>query len=287
MAPAWAAGSPRDGPISTGFEVAQAFPSPASTTASLDTPTLNRSIAGPKQPWTPRSLLPDAANILPTEPTAQLAMPEINTPLYDSRTQPDMDIVVGGALAPVHKTLPERPARKAGPGLRLPSFEDLGIAAPHPDRFGQQQSLDGSAFDSFHEMASHSHGQPQVDTEMVDCATAHPTILSERAFGVEGDVVGGRAIQSPVQQFIATLTPPAELGEMSWSSMAAVTNVPIESPVTDPGPTGAPSPVNFVSAGVEHSAALPAALAQGHISEANESWVAGALDAIRKSTRGE
>jgi hypothetical protein len=53
--------------------------------------------------------------------------------------------MVGGALAPVHITPTHQPNHKSGPGyeLRSSSFEALGIAAPHPDRYGHS-SLDGT-----------------------------------------------------------------------------------------------------------------------------------------------
>ena len=119
----------------------RAFPSPApSSNASLDSPTLQRTLtaaATSPGPWTPYSPASDSTAILPSEPAAAKAATVMTPPAEQQASRvrshaTDMNIIVGGALAPVHESAPPRLVAKQGPGLRLPSFEALGIASPCP-----------------------------------------------------------------------------------------------------------------------------------------------------------
>jgi len=257
--------------VSGGVQIAGAFPSPASITTSLETPTLAGPPGGTNSLWTPRSLLPDGANILPSEPSAATADAPLMEPPSDASCYTDMDTIVGGALAPVHTSAPQRPQSKPGPGLRLPSFEELGIASPHPDRFGQQCSIDGAT-------------EGPVSLPNVNGSFARGLFEMEATGNGEAvqaglDLIGGRAIQSPVQHFISTLTPPAELGDMDWSSIAAVTNKPMESPATDSG--------NTMSSGsgsggqAEGGAPQPGMFPSSLLRDQPDSWLAGALQTLR------
>lgn len=282
MGPAGLAGNPPNGSNSRLPAALQAFPSPASITASLDSPTLSRTLAGGRSPalWTPRSLLADASNVLPTEPAAVADAHPAMTPPADCRSEPDMNLLVGGALAPVHTSPPQRPQPRAGPGLRLPSFEALGIAAPHPDRF-DQQSLDGAMASA--ETILQPLGVSHADSELLE-AFQH---LQAHSVGGASDVapvkMGGRAVQSPVQHFITTLTPPAEAGEMIWPSMTTVASAPMESPSTDPGHPIAPVELGQTGAGADApgSSTAPNIHVHSDVDREDESWLDGALQALR------
>lgn len=106
----------------------RAFPSPASDDVCLDSPHISRRTAGILSPsqWTPSSLAFGAASTVSAEPREVTAPTPILTPAIELSGEPDFNMVVGGALAPVHTFAPTRPQHKAGPGLRLPSFQTLG-----------------------------------------------------------------------------------------------------------------------------------------------------------------
>ncbi|KAK5674538.1 hypothetical protein LTS10_012734 [Elasticomyces elasticus] len=131
------------------------------------------------------------------------------TPPLDSRLHPDMDLIVGGALAPVHTTLPECTKPRAGLGLRLPSFETLGIAAPHPDRFGQQP-FDGAVSESG--LASELSGE-LLGSELSVPAQMEASVAKPRS----GLSSSGRGLQKSLPNYISVLTPPADARELSWT----------------------------------------------------------------------
>jgi len=248
-----------------------AFPSPASTTASLDSPTLARTLEGRKASalWSPTSLLPGDANIISTEPALTTGPQPLLTPPMDSRTQPDMNVIVGGALAPFNTTptMTERRQSKAGAGLRLPSFEALGIASPHPDRFGQQM-LDGANTGPVTRY-SDLDGFASMDLNTVGGAS-HLEPMSTSS---------GRAIQSPLQQFISILTPPAVAGEKIWLTAAAT-----ESSSVDVGDLSSLNLGDDGNAGtVEGSSSGHGQnhLAQLDLGEDAGRWIDGAMQALR------
>ncbi len=137
-----------------------------------------------------------------------------------------MELIVGGALAPVHSTPPPQPPpRRSRPGFRLPSFQSLGIANPNPDRFG----LDGFLTRNTTETGSQPVSAQYADSGFTPMfPDLHLTLPSGRK------MPGGRAIQSPVRQLVNTLTPPAEAGYIDWSSIPRITTA-MDSPSTDPG----------------------------------------------------
>ncbi|KAK3673316.1 hypothetical protein LTR78_006861 [Recurvomyces mirabilis] len=278
MGPADQADNSPDGPISHvqgDLHIADAFPSPASITASLETPTLAGALADTKNLWTPQSLLSDGANILPAEPSAATAAAPLKTPPSDPSYYTDMDTIVGGALAPVHTTAPQHQQSKPGPGFRLPSFEALGIAAPHPDRFGQHFSSNGAVEQPL--------ALPSVNTSPLCGPFGMESFAHTKEVKSGSDLIGGPAVQNQVQHFISTLTPPAELGEMDWSSIAAVTNKPMESPATDPGNT-----MSLGSGGggqAEGGASQQGMFPTPFLRDQPESWLAGALQTLLESLR--
>lgn len=160
----------------------------------------------------------------------------VTTPPANDAPAPDMNLIVGGALAPTHTDPPRqrRPSRP-GPGLRLPSFQALGIAAPHPDRFGSlsfqsaaTSQMDGTAADLARE-------EPQADlSAAIGAGYLSPSHLGPR-LGEKPSLAGGRAVATSIKHDVATLTPPAEIGEMQWLSVRSVSNAPMDSPSTDSG----------------------------------------------------
>ena len=191
-----------------------------------------------------------------------------------------MNIKVGGALAPIHSTPPPPFPSRSRPGLRLPSFELLGIAAPHPDRYG---GLDGTLANAAREAMEEPLSATPADSEFsalvkilntgrnAPCMTSEPQIRT----------LTGRAIQSPLHHFVHTLTPPAEDGHLDWNSIVTVTTA-MDSPNTDPGnpaPGGddGPSVADTLTTGSTfHESANPS---EGDGDEARR-WFDGALDVL-------
>ena len=191
-------------------------PNPSfSSLSSPDLPTLPSSSNRPASP-------------LPPEPGLVLDQPVRPPPAHDS-PNPEMSLLTGGELAPMPSSPPPRqPSSRPGPGLRLPSFEALGIAAPHPDRFGlgifptekPLGAMKSSVWPRYAEVESH----------LVDFTG--PTNLTH---AVEANIPPSfrRVVQSPIQHDLATLTPPAETGDVAWNPTSKLTLSSMQSPTTD------------------------------------------------------
>jgi hypothetical protein len=261
----------------------RAFPSPALSDGSLDSPTLQRTLASASTPapWTPYSAYPEASAIMPAEPGAArqttIMTPQSEQPIsYTS----DMNLIVGGALAPMSDTMPQRPVSKAGPGLRLPSFEAMGIASPHPDNISlpcSDNAAAGLARERILGLTLRSRSDPgRVEgtallTPDVGSASDLPQSPSPKS--------SSHPQPTPLHQYVHTLTPPAETGEPSWrpSIMTAV----MDSPDTEPG-----MPVSQAEAGDQSVQAASGAMQSVTISapaiSGERSWLEEAVQAIRQ-----
>ncbi|KAH9825950.1 hypothetical protein Tdes44962_MAKER03874 [Teratosphaeria destructans] len=268
----------------------QAFPSPASITSPLDSPTFSRSLAGSRKtsPWTPASLV--SATTAPISPAPGLVdFKAVDTPpAADILLETGLNTIVGGALAPVHVTPPRtRSATKRGPGLRLPSFRDLGIAAPHPDRYGQP-ALDGTFTDAPNDTMEGPLGSSVGDAPLRNALEHLHLAQNPTSNGSGADLTGGRAVNSPVKHFIATLTPPEEAGDMKWPSLESVSSAPIMSPSMEHGhePLGAgsalPAPTAADSTTLAQRPREPAGPSRG-----GNSWIDGAVHTLRSQYRSQ
>ncbi|EME46253.1 hypothetical protein DOTSEDRAFT_86852 [Dothistroma septosporum NZE10] len=216
---------------------AHALPSPADFLNTPPDPPLNSHL--PQSPGVLRRALrfDDSAAALPPIPDpGHVDGYAVTTPLADEPVFPDMNLIVGGALAPTHSDPPRqrRPSRPS-PSLRLPSFQTLGIAAPHPDRFGSL-SFQGVAISAMDGPAADIVcPKPNIDPPAaIGAGYLSPCDLAPR-LGEKPSLPGGRAVPTSIKHDVATLTPPAELGEMQWLSIRSVSNAPMDSPSTDPG----------------------------------------------------
>ncbi|KAK5133550.1 hypothetical protein LTR08_007589 [Meristemomyces frigidus] len=191
----------------------------------------------------------------------------------------DMEVVVGGALAPVHTSLPQRSQPRIGPELRLPSFEALGIAAPHPDRRGQNGAVTDTpqalvdlfpreALRSLDDLSGSGRGGGGNSGSAADCQG-----------GKQG---GGRTTLSPAHHLVATLTPPAEGGGFNWNSSAKVAPDPMDSQFTEPDISGLS--INSAPAdGPDASAvgdAPPRITIDGDVVDEPDAWVDGAIESL-------
>ena len=157
------------------------------------------------------------------------------TPAASENCLPDMFSILGGALAPLHTSPPPRQQfSRPAHNLRLPSFELLGIGAPHPDRFG---SL------SFHDSTS-SAGAGAFDLTAADGNFSEPRFVGDMheleiapslaaAVPVKPRLPPGM-IKTPFRHDVATLTPPAD-AEPAWRAtiLANLSNAPVDSRSSD------------------------------------------------------
>ena len=254
------------------LEALCAFPSPASVTDSLNSPAIEfnlRDAQAPCQPLSARHGLLDTANILPAQP-GDVQIESIVTPLADeAMPEPDMNLIVGGALAPVHVTPPPRaPPRRSRPALRLPSFQSLGIALPNLDRFGLDSSLTSTTTEGIQRPLDAPYGGPEL------------------LAGSDTKLPGGRAVQSPIRQLVNTLTPPAEPAHLDWSSMRTVISA-MDSPSTDPSNV-TPSEAPRQSGSTASATGQPSQISTGQSDKDDRpQWIRGAVSALSQSSKRE
>ena len=255
-----------------------AFPSPASVTSSLDTPTLQYSSSGdrcnPEHLFAGNDLL-EATNVLPTQPNEIMVEPVL-TPPPNETPELNMDTIVGGALAPVHSNAPLCSPTRSRPGLRLPSFESLGIAAPHPDRYGGLNgTLTNAAREAMQEPLSVPHGFP-TSIEALKVGATGPEVAPNPSI----ERPGGRALQSPVHHIIDTITPPPEVGCIKWNLTTATVTSAMDSPLTDPGNanTGAGDvPIAPDAAATALASQIPTSKDEA---DENPPWTEGAIKSV-------
>lgn len=220
---------------------------------------------------------------MPSEPGAAretfIMTPQTEQP--GSSLTSDMNLIVGGALAPMSDIVPQRPVVKAGPGLRLPSFEAMGIASPHPDNIGLP-GADAAVAALTREralgLALRSRSDPgRVEgTSLLTPDVGSASDLSQ----VQPPKPSSHPQQTPLHQFVHTLTPPAETGEPTWrpSIMTAV----MDSPDTEPGLVESQAEAGDQSvqaaSGAMQSVTISAPAITGE-----RSWLEGAVQAIRQS----
>jgi hypothetical protein len=185
----------------------------------------------------------DIVAVLPPEP-GHVEPPAVDTPLSEFPTQPDlMNLIVGGALAPMSSP-PTRPQHtRPSHDLRLPSFLDLGIEAPHPDRFGTLSFHDTMPVDDSEDVSPLHH--PAVaaaaGAAAVAAAAAEPTrpdhlvMPSLQALNVTSSQSPEVKLPSTIRHAsfphdVATLTPPAETEDPLWKpSTGSTMSISIES----------------------------------------------------------
>jgi hypothetical protein len=200
-----------------------AFPSPASVSSS--TPLLEHP---PKPEQSPLDLcisrhgLVEAESVVPADPDLIRTQPVMTPPAKDI-PQPDLNMIVGGALAPTHTNPTHPPISKCRPGLRLPSFDMLGIAAPHPDRFGIG-GLDGPLATTTCEITPESIDLDNPATGLdVPLGTLKLEALARSTVSiVPSERLPGRGVQSPTHQYGDPLTPPDDIPGIDWNNATLI-----------------------------------------------------------------
>jgi hypothetical protein len=207
-----------------------------------------------------------------------LPLPTAETPNIFHEDQSHFDRYFADALPPTNISLPTSTVLRTAHNLRLPSFDVLGIAAPHPDRIPLRpsHSFSSSALgvgplskpeDPLHALSPPLDRHPQADAA-AKLVTTSP-----------------KAARAQVEHVLATFTPPSEPGTFNWGAVVNAIPAALGSPPSsDPGVS--PN-LNVTAAATAPGQApiivpLPAAPSNTMRMAA---WVDEAKDTIRKQMR--
>jgi hypothetical protein len=207
-----------------------------------------------------------------------LPLPAAETPIDFHEDQPHFDLCFADALPSTNVSLPTSTIVRTAHNLRLPSFDVLGIAAPHPDRtpLRPSYSFSSSALgagplskpeDPLHALSPPLDRHPQAD------AAAKLVTTSPRAPGAQAEHV------------ISIFTPPSESGTFNWDAVVSARPAALGSPPSsEPGV----SPNLNVTAAATAPGQAPIIVplpAQSNNAERMASWVEEAKDIISKRMR--
>lgn len=185
----------------------------------------------------PRGLAPSSLTLFPSSlepntsdpfPLPSRAPKPLSTPVREDRPV-DLRLHFAGsaALPSTDVSLPTPPILKTAHNLRLPSFDVLGIAAPHPDRIALQ------SFNSFSSLGAGPLSKPEDPLHALSPPLARP----QKFGGVnEPSPTSPETTRSKVEHLIPIVTPPSEPGTFSWGSFVNVRTAGVGSPPSsDPG----------------------------------------------------
>lgn len=147
------------------------------------------------------------------------------TPALDNH--PHLDLSFAGTFLPTDVSLPSPTLIRIAPNFRLPSFDVLGIAAPHPDRIPLHPQPSFSSLGagplSKPEDPLHALSPPLEFRCSADKPAEHP-------------VASPRATKKQLEHQVPTFTPPSEPGTFSWGSLVKVKTAGAGSPPSsEPG----------------------------------------------------
>jgi hypothetical protein len=147
------------------------------------------------------------------------------TPALDS--QPLLDLSFAGTFLPTDVSLPSPTLARTAPTFRLPSFDVLGIAAPHPDRIPLNSTYSFSSLGagplSKPEDPLHALSPPLEFCRQADKPATRPDISP-------------KATRKQLEHQIPTFTPPTEPGTFHWGSLVRVKTAGAGSPPSsEPG----------------------------------------------------
>ncbi len=149
----------------------------------------------------------------------------LETPIREGE-EPQLDLSLG--LSAVITALPTPPLHRTPHNLRLPSFDVLGIAAPHPDHI------------SLRSTSSFSLGAGPLSNPEDPLHVLSPlSSLDRRAKAFNGDSNSTTTSTNVhLEHLISTVTPPSESGTVNWGSFVNVRTAGLGSPPnSDPGLT--------------------------------------------------
>ena len=161
----------------------------------------------------------------PLQPFPQPAAPPYALPTPDEPQPNLVDLDFASALP--DEPLPTPPIAKAAHNLRLPSFDLLGIAAPHPDR------LPLTTYYSFSSLGAGPLSKPGDPLHALSPALGRH--LQFDGADDAADSAPARAV-AHIEQLVPIVTPESELGTLNWGAFVNVRTAGVGSPPSsDPG----------------------------------------------------
>jgi hypothetical protein len=153
------------------------------------------------------------------------------TPIHLHEERSDFDFNFAGVLPATNVSLPQSTIIRTAHNLRLPSFDALGIASPHPDRaqsrFGHLFSPSGSI------LGAGPLSKPEDPLHALSPQLEHPSQANTAA---EAPTRSSKAARAQTEHTISTFTPPSESGTFNWGALMSVRPAALGSPPSsDPG----------------------------------------------------
>lgn len=161
-------------------------------------------------------------SLLSPFPLPAPAPPDIPSPLVEAH--PDFTSAFAGTLVPASNvSLPTPLIARTSHNLRLPSFDLLGIAAPHPDRT------------PLHTSCSFSLGAGPLSKPEDPLHVLSPRIRQlDRVDHLPS--TSPRPAKADIGRIVPVVTPPTEPGAFNWGSFVNVKTTALGSPPSsDPG----------------------------------------------------
>lgn len=157
-------------------------------------------------------------------PSASPSQP-LATPALDNH--PHLDLSFAGTFLPTDVSLPSPTLARTAPNFRLPSFDILGIAAPHPDRIPLHSKY------SFSSLGAGPLSKPEDPLH----ALSPPLDLYRQADqAVNPPTASPKASRKQLEHQVSTFTPPSEPGSFNWGSLVRVKTAGAGSPPSsEPG----------------------------------------------------
>lgn len=205
------------------------------------------------------------------DPFPAPAFPSTSIPTPLQENQPDLAAVGFAGNLPLDASLPTPPILKAG-NLRLPSFDLLGIGAPHPDRMLPNSN------ERFAALGAGPLSKPEDPLHALSPPLSRPHPLG----GVDDPSTSGncKAAKGEIRHFIPIVTPPAEPGTINWGSFVNVRTAAMGSPASSgPDIQQTITPVNDIASPLA-APEPPITQASGLESSSSRSWINEAKDII-------
>ena len=158
-------------------------------------------------------------------PLPSASLQPLTTPTLDD--QPHLDLSFTGTFLPTDVSLPSPTLARTTPNFRLPSFDVLGIAAPHPDRIQLRSTY------SFSSLGAGPLSKPEDPLHVL----SPPLDFRRQAVTPdEASALSPKAASKQLEHQISTFTPPTEPGTFNWGSFVGVKTAGAGSPPSsDPG----------------------------------------------------
>lgn len=218
------------------------FPSPASD-LEIYTPgvgSLSLAANVTSNPWPgPDACLSSATSAIPDTAVLQPSLP---TPAHEFE-QPGLgfDTLVGARVAPAPTSPPPVTSIKDSRDLRLPSFSELGIAAPHSEPVrpllvrNPHPFLGGDDSAALPQVGAGALGENTkipADHHIDDALLGHVDAFHPES----SSTVQPRApLHSPMHHYVTTLTPPDDSGRITWEAITQFATGPMTSPTAASG----------------------------------------------------